>query len=149
MIVKIIRRWKRADYTVSEVWIDGEKQPYNALEDTDRGLYQAMSVADITAKKVYGKTAIPTGTYNCIYTWSSRFRRMLPLIENVRGFTGIRIHAGNTAKDTEGCILLGENKQRGMVLNSRATLEKFIAKLKTAWDIGESVTIKISVKGEE
>lgn len=146
MIVKIIRRWKKPAYTISEVWVDGEKQPYNVLEDTDRGLYKGMSAADVAKVKVYGQTAIPRGTYNCIYTWSTRFKRMLPLLENVTGFAGIRIHSGNTAKDTEGCLIVGQNLKVGMVLNSRVTLDKFIAKLKAAWDIGESVTIKITDK---
>lgn len=146
MIVKIIRRWKKPDYTISEVWIDGERQPYNALEDTDRGLYQGMSAADVAARKVYGKTAIPRGTYNCIYTWSTRFRKMLPLLENVTGFTGIRIHSGNTAADTLGCCIIGKNDVVGRVTNSRHWTQVLIDKLKTAWDIGESVTIKITDK---
>lgn len=143
MIVKIIRRWKKAGYTISEVWIDGERQPYNALEDTDRGLYQGMSAADVAKKKVYGQTAIPRGTYNCIYTYSSKFRKMLPLIENVTGFTGIRIHSGNTAGDTEGCILIGRNTKVGMVTESRKYTQQMIDTMKTAWAIGESVTVKI------
>lgn len=143
MIVKIVRRWKKAGYTVSEVWIDGEKQAYNALEDTDRGLYQGMSAADVARKKVYGQTAIPRGTYNCIYTYSSRFKKMLPLIENVTGFTGIRIHSGNTAADSSGCLLIGRNTKVGMVTESRKWTQVLIDRMKTAWDIGENVTVKI------
>lgn len=146
MIVKIIRRWKKPAYTISEVWVDGEKQPYNVLEDTDRGLYQGMSVADVAKVKVYGQTAIPRGTYNCIYTWSTRFKRMLPLLENVTGFTGIRIHSGNTAKDTEGCLLVGRNSEVGRVTESRKYTQVLIDKMRTAWEVGERVTIKITDK---
>lgn len=146
MIVKIIRRWKKPAYTISEVWVDGERQPYNVLEDTDRGLYQGMSVADVAKVKVYGQTAIPRGTYNCIYTWSTRFKRMLPLLENVTGFTGIRIHSGNTAKDTEGCLLVGRNSEVGRVTESRKYTQVLIDKMRTAWEVGERVTIKITDK---
>lgn len=146
MIVKIIRRWKKPAYTISEVWVDGEKQPYNVLEDTDRGLYQGMSAADVAKAKVYGQTAIPRGTYNCIYTWSTRFKRMLPLLENVTGFAGIRIHSGNTAKDTEGCLIVGRNSEVGRVTESRKYTQVLIDKMRTAWEVGERVTIKITDK---
>lgn len=146
MIVKIIRRWKKPAYTISEVWVDGENQPYNVLEDTDRGLYQGMSGADVAKVKVYGQTAIPRGTYNCIYTWSTRFKRMLPLLENVTGFAGIRIHSGNTAKDTEGCLIVGRNSEVGRVTESRKYTQMLIDKMRTAWNIGERVTIKITDK---
>ena len=70
-------------------------------------------------KKVKGKTAIPWGSYPVVLTYSPRFRRMLPLLNRVTLFSGVRIHPGNSPKDTQGCILLGENKQVGKVLNSR------------------------------
>ena len=95
----------------------------DTLEDRDRGLDDTMNVEDIKKKKVYGETAIPYGTYKVSITYSNRFKKMLPLIENVKGFSGIRIHSGNTAKDSLGCILVGENKEVGKVINSRKTFD--------------------------
>ena len=142
MLITIDRAWKRESYTMSRLFVDGENF-CNALEDTDRGLYHGMSREDVLAKKVKGATAIPRGTYNVIYTYSPRFKRKLPLIENVTGYEGVRIHPGNTAKDTEGCILVGQNLKVGMVLNSREWTEKLSAKMQTAWSKGEKVKLKI------
>lgn len=142
MLITIDRAWKRESYTMSRLFVDGEKF-CNALEDADRGLYQGMCREYVLAKKVKGATAIPRGTYNVIYTYSPRFKRKLPLIENVTGYEGVRIHPGNTAKDTEGCILVGQNLKVGMVLNSREWTEKLITKMQTAWSKGEKVKLKI------
>lgn len=142
MLITIDRAWKRESYTMSRLFVDGEKF-CNALEDADRGLYQGMCREYVLAKKVKGATAIPRGTYNVIYTYSPRFKRKLPLIENVTGYEGVRIHPGNTAKDTDGCILVGQNLKVGMVLNSREWTEKLIAKMQTAWGKGEKVKLKI------
>ena len=142
MLITIDRAWKRESYTMSRLFVDGENF-CNALEDTDRGLYQGLCREYVLAKKVKGATAIPRGTYNVIYTYSPRFKRKLPLIENVTGYEGVRIHPGNTAKDTEGCILVGQNLKVGMVLNSREWTEKLITKMQTAWSKGEKVKLKI------
>lgn len=142
MELRIERKWKKPDYTIGRLYINGE-YVCNTLEDTDRGLYQGMSQADVLKVKVKGATAIPRGTYNVIYTYSPKYKRNMPLVENVTGFCGIRIHSGNTAKDTEGCILCGENKQVGMVLNSRVWTEKVTERMKEAWNKREKVTLKI------
>lgn len=142
MLITIDRAWKRESYTMSRLFVDGENF-CNALEDTDRGLYQGLCREYVLAKKVKGATAIPRGTYNVIYTYSPRFKRKLPLIENVTGYEGVRIHPGNTAKDTEGCILVGQNLKVGMVSNSREWTEKLITKMQTAWSKGEKVKLKI------
>lgn len=142
MEVRIERKWKKPDYTIGRLFINGE-YVCNTLEDTDRGLYQGMSQADVLKVKVKGATAIPRGTYNVIYTYSPKYKRNMPLVENVTGFSGIRIHSGNTANDTEGCILCGENKQVGKVLNSRVWTEKVTERMKEAWNKREKVTLKI------
>lgn len=102
-----------------------------------------MTVDQIKKTKVYGETAIPKGTYTVVLTYSNKFKKILPLINNVKGFEGIRIHSGNSAKDSLGCVLVGENKEVGKVLNSRATFDKLFAKLKAASDKGEKITITI------
>ena len=94
------------------------------LEDTDRGLKSGMSEAAIAAVKVKGKTAIPTGVYSVLMTYSPRFKKAMPILCNVRGFSGIRIHSGNKAEDTEGCILCGMNTEVGKITNSRFWTEK-------------------------
>lgn len=142
MLITIDRAWKRQGYTISRLYVNGELF-CNALEDEDRGLRQDMDLAAVKAKKIAGETAIPSGTYKVTYTYSPRFKKMLPLLNEVPGFDGVRIHSGNTAKDTEGCILVGQNLEKGKVLNSRAWYDKLLTKMNTAWAKKETVTIDI------
>lgn len=143
MEVLIDRAWKKDGYTISRLYVNGKLFGCNTLEDTDRGLNQKMDLYEIKYKKVYGKTAIPRGSYECVYTYSNRFKKMLPLLLNVKGFEGIRIHSGNSSKDTEGCILVGLNLKKGMVLNSREWTNKLVSKMKEAWNRKERVIIVI------
>lgn len=124
MTVTIDRKYKKETYTIGIVSVDGVRFS-ECIEDRDRGLTQAMPLATITSRKVYGETAIPAGTYQVRMTYSNRFKRIMPEVLNVPGFSGIRIHSGNTAKDSLGCILLGKNDKVGWVSNSRATCQKF------------------------
>ena len=98
------------------------------MEDKVRDLNK-NGVFDGDEKKVYGETAIPYGTYKVILSYSPKFKRILPELLDVPCFTGIRIHRGNTEKDTAGCLLVGENKVRGKVLNSTYWEKKLIEKL--------------------
>lgn len=129
MIIKVKRVAFKKDYTIGDLYINGVWIA-NTLEDRDRGLDDSMNEEDIKKKKVYGETAIPYGTYKVSITYSNKFKKMLPLIENVKGFSGIRIHSGNTAKDSLGCILVGENKEVGKVINSRKTFDKLFDLIK-------------------
>ena len=95
------------------------------------------------ARKVVGLTAIPEGSYPVVITKSPRFRRWFPLLVGVPVFTGIRIHSGNMAADTRGCILVGENTIVGRLTSSRATLTKLITSIMAASDQGEAVWITI------
>lgn len=128
MRVVIWRKYRKDAYTIGRVYIDG-KLFCNSLEDTDRDLHQWQSVSEILAAKVKGATAIPTGEYKVTMTWSPRFKRLVPQIMNVKGFSGVRIHAGNTAKDTEGCPLFGMNTEKGKLTQSRAYITKFETQL--------------------
>lgn len=114
---------KKDTYTIGKLYVDGEYF-CDTLEDKDRGLTSDMSLKDIKKIKVYGQTAIPSGRYRVTMNMSSRFKKVMPLLLNVPGFDGIRIHSGNTAADTQGCILLGQNKVVGKVINSRIYTDK-------------------------
>ncbi|MGM9733530.1 MAG: DUF5675 family protein [Prevotella sp.] len=96
----------------------------NRLADTLEPQWRALARGE---KKVAGKTAIPEGTYDVVVTMSPRFGMNLPLLLDVPGFEGIRIHAGNNAEyDSRGCILVGERNAPGMIINSRVTLRRII-----------------------
>ena len=142
MEILVKREYKKKDYTIGKMYINGEYF-CDTLEDTDRGLTQIMTLSEIKEVKEYGNTAIPTGRYPIAYTYSARFKKHLPLLLNVPAFEGVRIHSGNTHKDTEGCILLGENKAVGKVLNSRKTMDEFLRILKPAIEACENVWITI------
>lgn len=130
----------RSTYTIGRLYVDGNYF-CDTLEDTVRDLNKNGKF-DNREKKVYGKTAIPYGTYEIKWTYSPRFKKYTPQLMNVPSFSGIRIHAGNSSTDTEGCLLLGQNKKVGMVLNSRATINKFYPIIKEACSNGK-VTIEI------
>ena len=93
--------------------------------------------------KVYGKTAIPYGTYEIVVTKSVRFKRFLPLLLNVPNFSGIRIHPGNKSVDTEGCLLPGTKRARNVVYESRKAFDRLFTRIKAAKAKGETVTIEI------
>ena len=132
MRILLQRHALKAGYTIGRMEVNG-RYFCDTLEDTDRGLSDEMSEDEIAALKVKGATAIPTGTYRIdMQTRSPRFGRVLPRLVSVKGYAGVLIHSGNTAADTEGCILVGENRERGKVLNSRATLESLFVFLRAA-----------------
>lgn len=128
------RIFKGKNYTIGRLFLDG-KYFCDTLEDTvrDDGL------------KVYGKTAIPAGTYKVELTESPRFRCLMPLICDVPNFSGVRIHAGNTAEDTDGCVLVGFNKIKGKVINSRETFGKLLSLMYWA-EREKQETFKIEIK---
>lgn len=127
-------------YTIGRFYING-KYFCDTIEDKDRNLTSNMTLEDISKIKVKGQTAIPKGTYKVNITYSPRFKKDMPLIENVIGFDGIRIHSGNTAEDTEGCIIVGENKVVGKVINSKETYNKLFSIL-----LQDKNNLRITVK---
>ena len=122
MDVLLERIANRPTYCIGRLYIDGVYF-CDTLEDTDRGLDDVMTEQEILSKKIYGQTAIPTGIYRVILNYSPKYKKVMPLLLNVKGYSGIRIHSGNTDKDTLGCILVGENKVVGKVINSRVKYE--------------------------
>lgn len=129
MDLKLKRIFRGDKYTIGKLYIDGDYYS-DVLEDTDRGLTDDMLEDEIKKVKVYGKTAIPTGRYKVEVTYSPKFKRYLPILLEVKGFSGIRIHSGNTPEDTLGCLLVGYNKVKGQVINSRVTSDKLTALLR-------------------
>ena len=108
--------------------------------------YECNTLEDIVRKgaKVFGKTAIPEGTYDLVIDYSNHFQREMPHILNVPGFEGIRIHSGNNADDTEGCILLGLTRKTDWVGQSRTAFEAFFDKLEDAYKRKEHITIEVT-----
>ena len=139
MTLTLARKYKLPTYTIGKLYVDGEYF-CDTLEDKDRGLTDDITVSEISKIKIKKETAIPTGTYKVTITYSNRFKKNMPLINDVKGFEGIRIHSGNTDKDTEGCILVGFNKIKGNVINSRDTYNKLFSILSKSNNI--TITIK-------
>lgn len=109
------RKFKGTQYTIGDLSINGVLF-CNVIEDVVRP----------NGVKVYGETAIPYGTYQVVMRYSPKYQKVLPLLLDVPNFTGIRIHSGNTQLDSLGCLIVGENKVKGRVINSRKTMEKLL-----------------------
>lgn len=129
MEIILNRKHRKPTHTIGKFYIDGVAWK-DSLEDPDRGLDNQMTESEIRSKKVSANTAIPTGRYEVGLTFSPKFKRDLPIIKNVKGFEAIRIHAGNDTGDTEGCLLPGENKAVGKVLNSRKAEDELVAMIR-------------------
>lgn len=147
------RKYKNETYTIGNLYVDGEWF-CNTLEDKDRGLLQTMPIEEINKIKVYGETAIPTGRfavrmdivspkYNGVKWYKDNFGGRMPRLESVKGFSGILIHSGNTALDSNGCILVGMNKAKGKVLDSRATFQKLWKILEQARKAGKTIYLTV------
>ena len=149
----VLERIYKGDlYTIGKLYVDGVYQ-CDTLEDVDRNLNQEMSLEDINKIKVFGKTAIPYGKYKVtLKQQSSKFSKSnkyeqckgyLPRLIDVPAFSGILIHIGNTAEDSNGCILVGQNLIKGKVINSTICFWALYQKLKIADDRGEKIWIVI------
>ncbi|RVU01083.1 hypothetical protein EOD41_10740 [Mucilaginibacter limnophilus] len=130
------RKWYTNNTTTGELYINGSFFCYT-LEDVCRDLNRDGDLNDPGEKKVPGKTCIPAGRYQVIIDMSYRFRKLMPLLIGILGFAGIRIHAGNYAVDTDGCILLGSTRSIDFVGNSRDTFAKFMVRLQLLLKTGK------------
>lgn len=152
MKLKLTRRFKCESYTIGSLYVNGVYE-CDTLEDADRGLNNDMPLSVIQTKKVYGKTAIPTGTYSVDMnivspkfkdrSWARFCNGKLPRLIDVRGYDGVLIHVGNKADDTLGCILVGQNKAKGQVINSTDTFFKLYNKMEKSYRMGEEITITV------
>lgn len=154
MMKLLLKRIAKKDkYTIGRLYVNGVYM-CDTIEDKDRGLDQSMSEANIAHLKVKHQTAIPTGTYRILMdTVSGTFVKKqkykefcggkLPRLSYVKGFSGILIHAGTDQDSSSGCIIVGQNKQIGKVINSWETFKKLYKILESASDKGETITLTI------
>lgn len=148
MKLELKRIFKGPKYTIGKLYVDNQ-YICDTLEDTDRGLKQTDPLSSIQKKKVYGQTAIPTGTYGITLnvispkfkdrSWAKFCNGKLPRLLNVPGYDGVLIHVGNKPEDTLGCILVGYNKIKGQLINSTEAFKKLYSVL------GKSPTITIVI----
>jgi hypothetical protein len=120
------------DVTIGSLSVDGVFECWT-LEDPVRA-----------GPKIHGETAIPSGSYNIVITMSPRFKRDLPLICDVQGFSGVRIHPGNTTSDTEGCLLVGDVRLAKSIGKSRIAFNRLFAKLQDAQQRREKIEIYLT-----
>jgi hypothetical protein len=129
MEIKVIRNSFSHKSTIGDLLIDGVFE-CNTLEDVDRDLIKTDLVQDIARKKIHGQTAIPYGKYEVIINFSNRFKCLMPLLVDVTGFAGVRIHSGNTSEHTEGCLLVGKKENADFISHSKDAYQKLFDKLR-------------------
>lgn len=152
MELKLKRIALRDTYTIGRLYVDNHYF-CDTCEDRVRDINKDGDLNDAGEGKVYGKTAIPYGRYEITmkvqspkysqrasYAWCKGY---LPRLLNVPHFEGILMHGGNSAEDSCGCLLVGENKVKGRVINSMATLKRLVSILKYASDNNEKIWITI------
>lgn len=140
MDLLLIRRWFYPEATIGTLYVmtpGGGFHECYTLEDPERLV------------KIPGKTGIPRGTYEVTIDWSNRFKRWMPHVLNVPGFEGIRIHAGNTVADTDGCILCGVQRDDPKILQSKIAFDLLYRKLDYAYERKQKITIQIINDGEQ
>lgn len=153
MQITVKRSYQGNNYTVGHLYIDG-KFFCDTMEDVDRGLNDRMPLTQIKSIKIKGKTCIPYGTYAVSmdiqspkysnytkYPYALAVKGKMPRVMDVPGFEGVLIHPGTTANDTEGCLLVGENKVKGKLINSQITWKKLCKMLLEAANKKEKITI--------
>lgn len=153
MEITVDRKWKKDNYTIGRLFIDGEFF-CNTCEDTDRGLDQKMPINIIKNKKIPNQTAIPTGKYkitlDVISPKYSKYefymnvcKGKLPRLLDVPGYDGILIHVGTNANHSSGCILVGYNKIKGGLTDGKEVFKELYNRMLAAKNKGENITIEI------
>lgn len=138
MKLKLVRKIGNAGFTEGRLYVDGEFECFT-VEDADRRLESGGT-------KVQNRTAIPKGVYEVILSMSIRFKKIMPEVLNVPGFKGVRIHSGNSSKDTEGCIIVGtlnDSMDDDFVGASRVAMERLYPKIRSAVNSGQKVTLEV------
>lgn len=153
MKISLKRIYTNNKYTIGHLYVDGTYVA-DTIEDADRGLKDSMTLDEIRSKKIKDKTAIPTGNYKVtMNVMSPKFSKKkyykdfcggrLPRIVGVKGFDGVLIHRGTDENSSSGCLIVGYNKEKGKVLNSKEAFEKLYKMLDSANRNGEKIDIKI------
>lgn len=133
----VIRPDKGEAFTPGRMYVNGLHFGFTC-EDEDRHL-ETVGIKE----KIYGRTAISRGTYPLEVTFSQRFQRELPYVAGVLGFEGIRIHGGNRAEDSLGCILLGQVRTATGIAQCAATVQRIIAMITACEERNERVTLEV------
>ena len=131
MELELTRSVKTNKSTIGELTVNGVFECF-ILEDKDRGLRKDMPISELIVRKIKTRTAIPTGRYEIVVSFSDKFQKMLPLLLDVPAFAGIRIHPGNTDANTEGCLLPGKTKSPDMIGSSRVAFTALFDKIQAA-----------------
>jgi len=137
MKLRIIRDKFTDKSTIGKLYVDSPYVFCNTLEDVDRRLENG-------GEKVYGQTCIPRGTYDVVIDYSNRFKKRMPHILNVPQFDGIRIHPGNTDRDTEGCILVGVTRGDDFIGDSRLAYNELMAAMENALLNNEKIELQVT-----
>ena len=137
MKLRIIRDKFTDKSTIGKLYVDSPYVFCNTLEDVDRRLENG-------GEKVYGQTCIPRGTYDVVIDYSSRFKKRMPHVLNVPQFDGIRIHPGNTDRDTEGCILVGVTRGDDFIGDSRLAYNELMAAMENALLNNEKIELQVT-----
>jgi hypothetical protein len=133
MQLQVLRKTFTGQSTIGELLVDGQFECFT-LEDVVR------------PEKIFGETAIPDGSYRVVVTMSPRFKRRLPLLVDVPGYTGVRIHPGNTRRDTLGCLLVGRGKAKDVISGSQVAFAALLQKIEKA-ALTEEVIIELVNEG--
>lgn len=142
MLLTLHRHYLGKEYTIGKLFIDGV--PFcDTLEDVVRDRNKDGDLNDPGEGKIYGQTAIPYGVYRVVVNMSPKFKRLLPRLLDVPHFEGILMHNGRHKDHTLGCILVGENKVKGQVIDGKIWEKKLVEILLNVQEKGEPIKIEI------